>query len=101
MTTKYTPKAWYVCENGHVREVSNDAVICTPSNGGHTNPDIIIFDEDRRAQHARLIASAPDMLDALEAINEWGDLTGIKQNYLERGFPAKVKAAIKAAKGET
>ena len=43
----------------------------------------------------RLLDAAPDLLAALIAVDEWGDL--IKQNYPEMLFPKQVRAAIAKA----
>ena len=49
--------------------------------------------------NAALIAAAPLMYEALEAVREWCDL--IEQDYPEMLFTKSVRAALAAAKGAT
>ena len=81
MTLIHTPRPWYVYE----REGYSWAVIGPPQ----TMPDSSF----KHKANAYLIAAAPDMLAALEAVCETGAAMDI--NVVER-----VWAAIAKAKGE-
>lgn len=69
-TAKHTAGPYYYDDNGSIREESSDAVIAHTSNGGHINPDIIIFDEATQAANMKFLAAAPDMAEALRLISE-------------------------------
>ncbi|RVH21467.1 hypothetical protein [Sinorhizobium meliloti] len=47
--------------------------------------------------NARLIAAAPDMLDALKLLNKWFEITGSSVKHRWEHIPAEDRAAIVAA----
>ena len=60
--------------------------------------------EDTRTANARLIAAAPDMLEALEDLVEWADAVkgraGVRMSDPHTGSIDTAKRAIAKAKGE-
>ncbi len=69
--TKHTKGEWYVCENGHVREVDTDYVICTPGDGGHIDDDIILIPPTEQEANAQFIVKAVNAHEELvEACTE-------------------------------
>jgi hypothetical protein len=128
MTTKtetrvgHTPGPWQVAwyprqqtaeietveqESGKYRHLTNNMPMCA---GPHNDEVEMIVDEDdpeRRAYrysaeacaNARLIAAAPEMLEALEAVIECGSLDPNGLHKFGREYQM-VLAAIACAKGE-
>jgi hypothetical protein len=90
--SKNTPGPWLVAPDGNV--VSGQAGIVE-------RIAVSIFcSKERRDANARLIAAAPEMLEALEMADELIDQLVIDNtdNYAEER--AKIRAAIATAKGE-
>jgi len=54
-----------------------------------------------RTAHARLIAAAPDLLEALEAILSWADPYALPNCKGAVKDVERAKAALKATQGET
>ena len=59
---------------------------------------VCVFVKDPSPENARLIAAAPELLDALEICKEVMEY--ISEYDIPPTWPAKVKAAIAKAKGE-
>ncbi len=65
----HTPGPWYRAEQSeYIREDASDNVLARIENGGHVDPDIILIEADQQEANARLIAAAPDLLEALKDI---------------------------------
>lgn len=97
--SKHTPGPWLVSPDGNV--VSGRAGIVE-------RIAVSIFcSKERRDANARLIAAAPQMLEALEAARLFIE-NGIEMGYISEPQPGTpesttlpaIKAALKAAKGE-
>ena len=90
---KHTPGPWEACGKAVHAETGREIVF-----GSHNTRSG--SDEEQRA-NARLIAAAPELLEACREVAEWLDL--LKQNYpdmagLIRGC-RKARAAIAKAEG--
>ena len=86
MEIKHTPAPWKVILSP-TQIVTNDKVIA--------NINKVCSDFGESQANARLIAAAPELLEALEAVLDGG--------YIDYGFQSvidKVKNAIKQAKGK-
>lgn len=78
MESKHTPGPWFVPEGPYISGLSvevqgNDAAVLCPGSGGarsYTNTicDVTWSGTDEWEANARLIAAAPDLLDALDAM---------------------------------
>ena len=68
---KHTKGEWYFCENGHVRAVDTDYVICTPGDGGHIDDSIVLISPAEQEANGHRIASIPKMLAALRATADY------------------------------
>lgn len=92
--TKYTPSPW-ICKPSYM----SDAAYNVYDEDGN----FLTKSDDVHEANARLIASAPDMLEALEAFIEaerGHDWSGISPTCIERMAYEAARAAIKKAKGE-
>ena len=90
--TKHTQGEWWVDEFNRVRSCDSDGFIAHMSDGGFPHDCEPLYDEETQAANARLIAAAPEMLEALENA-VCGDR--IKDDVWE-----KMIAAISKARGE-
>lgn len=94
MTDKHTQGGWHIGKAGYDKAIYDDK-------GGHiaTIPDML--PDDEQLANARLIAAAPDMLEACKAAAEF--IEGIEFNdtltEAEEELLSQLKAAIKAARG--
>ena len=82
MTTQHTPGPWrYDYEPGYCGEIiaSNGQTICT-------------FADEPLPSNARLIAAAPDLLDALQAIEKY-----MRADFDDMPMSGKARAAIAKA----
>lgn len=100
--SKHTPGPWFVEQDQktpiYVSPVARHEQVCIcnvcPIDEDDSESGDFLVDEQTRA-NARLIAAAPDLLDALEACYDYGGLTG------DSWVVDKVVAAIEKAKGES
>ena len=90
---EHTPGPWKVYRNwqGKLSVAADDGRrrICNTPGGNNANPDL----QAEGLANARLIAAAPDLLDALQAVSKCGN-AGAK---LSRDASDKVRSAIKRA----
>jgi hypothetical protein len=99
MATQFTPGPWCVTDRDdlfRIREEASDAVLATTDDGGH--PTEAIFDYDEQRANAHLIAAAPDLYAALEAlVKEANGFESWQRPYaaLEPAFAALAKARAK------
>jgi hypothetical protein len=104
MSTKHTPGPWFVGANtnndGGVSIVSDEARVCVvdaigkfPRGQGWNHQDAA------RDANARLIAAAPDMLEALKAISEVGIREIHDWQAIAERMQATALAAIAKAEG--
>ena len=106
MHNKHTPSPWEIGDEhpdtGMLRVLSKKDYICVVM----PNPDDEASPEENYGQakaNAALIASAPDLLKALEnALNVMAGIVTGELKTLDKNSPAitKARAAIKKAKGE-
>lgn len=107
MKPKYTPAPWYVNPKASLAVMSparNE--MCVANCGSYSLSTEDVFDE--LAANARLIAAAPDLLEALILCRTWLDATyrALKNNYVDGDYEPLREAAEKAgdaiakAKGE-
>lgn len=87
---KYTPGPWYADEDGRIREEATDYIIARTDDGGHVSGRRMIS-ETAEADNARLIAAAPDLVEACRYIVEAGE------NGDEVTAIAKARAALSKA----
>jgi len=95
MKTTHTPGPWSL-EVDAVISDATEAHICTVLGGEGTR---FIDDEDNQEclANARLIAAAPDLLDALKEVQDWAN-DGFRV-ALRDDQKAKIAAAIAKAEG--
>lgn len=104
MGAKYTPESWEVYEDGGALEIRTALDGDVDSDTGRhivVGGDLIaaVFDGPHDADHARLIAAAPDMLEALETLA--GRLCGDSMSAQDRWDAyAIADAAIAKAGGQ-
>lgn len=90
---KHTPGPWLVTKE---YDHNDDVIFAVEVEGGQRVCDLMTdFPEDEA--NARLIAAAPDMLEALEGLVSYLDRTCL---YEDSGAGARIVAAIRKAKGE-
>ena len=103
---KHTPGEWFARKDEGWKgwSVADDAhtLIATVS-----DDDEHLHDNEQDEANARLIAAAPDMLEALESFNHlvpelWGDMVvdGQMTLIVDEDTIDAIKAAIKKARGE-
>ena len=90
--SKHTPGPWNTMVSGGSVWSSGGEWVCDPS-------DRHAYPTDTQRANARLIAAAPDMLEALEAVVAWQDGDG-DFNLHAIAAEEQVRAAIAKAKGE-
>jgi hypothetical protein len=89
---KHTPGPWKIYYSGQIGD-ADGRFVC-----GFRWDSYREFNNGNNAATARLIAAAPELLEALEACNE---AMGYMSDYdIPVNLPAKVAAAIKRARGE-
>lgn len=104
---QHTPGPWYYDNQDYVREISTDYCIARIfDDNAHPMPEYV--ENLPKQANARLIAAAPELLGALEAIVEQCSLElkehifyaadGCKVNV--NSFKVAARAAIKRARGE-
>ncbi|SIT25294.1 hypothetical protein [Achromobacter sp. MFA1 R4] len=106
MTTKHTPGNWTVGKTGGA-VVSDQPLPNYSINGGHDHVDYygghLIAESIWRAEDARLISAAPDLVEALEAEEEWRGREAAGELDPEWDYDtmvaAKRRAAIAKARG--
>ena len=107
MKTTHTPGPWNVVAND-VFSLDNDALICECFSGIRSKPLLSQAVTSAQADaNARLIAAAPELLAALEAISE-GDVMSKKYGpahmfghaEVVHEYQAIARAAIAKAKGQ-
>jgi hypothetical protein len=94
--SQHTPGPWRA-------EVSGDTVYITSETYGDVARVREGDGDDRREANIRLIAAAPELLEALDGIlnNLWEDRKrNVKRDYSLMVYEAQAKAAIAKAKGE-
>lgn len=96
--TKHTPGPWFLRPDRLLKKgslerhevISNNGLsIALPIGGLH--------DQEEKLANSRLIAAAPDLLAALEALKL--NLSGCKDNYFRAHAAPIINAAIAKAKG--
>lgn len=94
---KHTPGPWCIDDNGQIRAQDNDAIIAGIDYGGtlHGREN---FTPSQMVQHAKLIAAAPDMFEALKDViaapeEGWTLQQGL--DLLQKCRAALVKAGVK------
>lgn len=100
MTTKHTPEPWVVDEDGTVTQADSGAHIAVVSQ----EDDFPCLEEDEREEaraeckaNARLIAAAPELLEALEkALRE----SGCDGDLCMHDWHDDARAALAKARGE-
>lgn len=99
--SKHTPGPWRVrnCQTAVLVDVvrNGDAMLIALVADNDSQGDT---ETDRKMNNARLIAAAPQMLEALEMADELIDQLIIDNTDNHAEERAKIRAAIKAAKGE-
>lgn len=95
--SKHTPAPWKVKEWEHL-DVDGSILTCgSHVVANHGGQDIAISActvEDEDESHLHLIAAAPELLAAVEAVIEWFDMEADHQ--IEPDFMARVRACGKA-----
>ena len=94
--SKHTPGPWFAIRNDHYWEVNIEDCRYAPSVANTCDTEVREGSYIAEA-NARLIAAAPDLLEALELAD--AVLRGANMNMVV--VEAKVKAAIATAKGES
>lgn len=93
MTTRHTPGPWTVGQVGQVMA------------GGHVLADCYSCDDEQADVDARLMAAAPDLLEALKDIaDDYTDRFDLESPSTNPGIKHRVRlarAAIAKAQGET
>jgi hypothetical protein len=101
---KHTPGPWtakdesgqYFCDHDWHAESDSASLSCSAPI--HANGEVVAiavtegWSDAKIDANARLIAAAPDLLDALESLVEGMDASGIKGSYLESARAAIAKA---------
>lgn len=64
---KHTKGPWYVTGK-NVRQESSDIVICNIDDGGHCDDSVILISSQEQEVNAHLIASAPELLEAVKEL---------------------------------
>lgn len=94
MTAKHTPGPWSVFEHSwcetSIRAPSTDNALCR-LDINHATEESQEADEEQMAANARLIAAAPDLLEACQTFAEW-----LRRE--DAGFPAETR--FKTPEGE-
>ena len=88
--SKHTPGPWEYRWNGHYFDVG----ILTRESIVPIFPAVCIGVQAGLEANARLIAAAPELLEALKDIVEWTELGDYEESFL-----AKARAAISKAEG--
>lgn len=101
LTAKHTPGPWTLkpAEDGEFREPGNGDAAVVGSN--LVSPGIVWQNDEEGRANARLIAAAPELLEALEAVQ--AELDSGAPNIARRmhALGVQISAAIAKAKGET
>ena len=89
--SEHTPGPWSICNDGFVYDKNGERV-CSPHS---TLPGGERYKQHRKSwqQNARLIAAAPDLLEALKQIDEQ-TVEGGRINTLARAAIAKAEGTI-------
>ena len=95
--TQHTPGPWHMSECAHQ---NTNAGICSESGLHITSVNGYGMRDDQNQANARLIASAPDMLNLLAAADRLEELTGDNLAVYARTFAALARAAISKATGQ-
>lgn len=103
MTTKHTPAPWRVArrpasDGAEVRAIASVAWCGTAASFGTKETQVI--DADEAYANACLVAAAPDLLAACEALAEWWHTHGIEGTSATDEIAAMARRAVAKAKGE-
>ena len=89
MTAKHTPGPWSYVGKSRIRSGNPRQPIATAFGSGRTH--------DERAANARLIAAAPDLLAALQAVDEMFSQPGkINSETVKRVVRAAIAKAVQS-----
>jgi len=97
MSTKHTPGPWYLEEHYLTVQVNDEEV------DFHGNPIKFIIARANDTANARLIAAAPELLEALQTLTKWANVAGCDReegSILDNNIKA-ARAAIAKATGNT
>lgn len=100
--SKHTPGPWKIQTSCSFRRIGNnmgDGNVCYPCNQPDGHPDLTFQNGGFDGPDARLIASAPDLLEACQEYAAWADKVACKDADL-RAIREKIRAAIAKALGE-
>jgi len=96
---KHTPGPWRFSSDGHIVSASTGERVCTPHStllGGKVSDQI----KDLK-RNARLIAAAPELLEALKAcLHCFDEMTGRKPAFVEDSIAMGNEAVAKVTGGE-
>ena len=98
MTAKHTPGPWAI----YVPKcLSNDSMVYgIDTNNGIKSESVVLFDGGiLKKEDARLIAAAPDLLDALKALTHSLDVEDLVHDDQRSSFAAAIAAIAKATGG--
>jgi hypothetical protein len=101
MSTKHTPGPWELSDHFTVYKLNEDrrrANIFWATVYAGNQHGTVKTERSEVAANARLIAAAPDLLEALQAVREWAE--GSAENYTGDHPVAKARAAIAKATEE-
>lgn len=93
--TKHTPGPYYLCENGHIRQLTSDYCLARTEDGGH--PEKQLLSDDEMQANGFLFSAAPDLLQALESAFEQAIEEGVSTDLPM----AQMGKAIAKARGES
>lgn len=95
--TKHTPRPWEACDVGDYSDYDGR---CRVILGNDLRIAVVLGDHDESAANARLIAAAPDLLEALERCLNFIENT---ESEIGETLPCGeyARAAIAKAKGAT
>jgi hypothetical protein len=97
MNTKHTPGPWKVNATPH--SSNQDWVVLDSGTNGRNKRVCAVYSDNDEAD-ARLIAAAPELLEALIGLlDEVNDMSG-RCGWMGNGFRAKAHAALAKARGE-
>jgi hypothetical protein len=90
MNTKHTPGPWGITETPPDREADyNGDHLITCRNGQHVLAKLEHYSPAERRANARLIAAAPDLLEALQAMVDHGSCSDEEDFFKARAAIAK------------